>query len=137
MHWFPNHFQIELILVVSVAANDLRISPTTGWRVAKAAKLKPYEPFKTNLITPQNTQMRYTFSLWFVGQRRNLARSIIFSDEKFWVIDAILNSKNRRTWAVMNPRNLIQCRYLMSYPERHNYWAVLVCRPKLSQYKPI
>ncbi len=87
------HFNIHPNNLMRIAANDLRMSPTTTWWVAKAAKPKPYKPFKTHLIP------------------RNLERSIIFSDEKFWITDVIPNSQNQRTCAVPNPRNLFQCRY--------------------------
>ncbi len=49
-------FNVDPNVSIRIAANDLGMSPTITWRVAKAAKLEPFKPFSTHLISPQNTQ---------------------------------------------------------------------------------
>ena len=58
--------------------------------------------------------MRHTFCLWFINVlnlRTDFASSVIFSDEKWWVLDSAPNSQNRRHWALVSPREILERKY--------------------------
>ena len=40
-----------------------------------------------------------------------IAPLVIFSDEKWWVLDSSPNSQNERRWSLFNPREYAECKY--------------------------
>ena len=76
---------------ISKAAANLGYSETTTWKIAKELKIKPFRIIKTQKLSPVNYQMRYTFCLWFINMlklKTDFASNVIFSDEKWWVLDS-------------------------------------------------
>ena len=96
------------------AAADLGLSRTTTWRVARAAKMKPYKVLKTHQIKETNFGWRLTFGVWCLSKIETAAdftSRVIFSDEKWWVLDSSPNSQNDRRWSLVNPREYAECKY--------------------------
>ena len=129
------HFDFHPKDSITKAAADLGLSRTTTWRVARAAKMKPYKVLKTHQIKETNFGLRLTFGVWCLSKIETAAdftSRVIFSDEKWWVLDSSPNSQNDRRWSLVNPREYAECKYqsdvLDGFPSRSCSWPVLVRR---------
>ena len=108
------NFQRNPTHSISKAAANFGYSKRTTWRIAKELKLKPFKIIKTQKTSPVNYQMRHTFCLWFINMLNlttNFASNVIFYDEKWWVLDSAPNSQNQRHWSLVNPREILECKY--------------------------
>ena len=61
-----------------------------------------------------NFGLRLTFGVWCLSKIETAADftpRVIFSDEKWWVLDSSPNSQNDRRWSLVNPREYAECKY--------------------------
>ena len=76
--------------------------------------MKPYKVLKTHQIKETNFGLRVTFGVWCLSNIETAAdftSRVIFSDEKWWVLDSSPNSQTDRRWSLVNPREYAECKY--------------------------
>ena len=93
------------------ASEELDISMTTIWRILRLElKWKPYKPLRVNMLTEKNKEDRVNFCKWYLDQEEDFGQRVIWSDEKWFVLQGAPNSKNDVTWVPWHPEEEEECR---------------------------
>ena len=93
------------------AAEVLEMSFGQIWNILrKKLKWKPYKPHLAQVLSADNMESRLaacTFWLTFTEQQ---FERILWSDEKWFVLEQAPSKKNDVVWAPVNPNNVVQCK---------------------------
>ncbi len=79
------------------AALDIDASTFSVWKVLRQSlKFRAYKIHKVHKSNDSNYAERDTFCIWFLSKGAGFHRNVLFSDEKWWVLNSSPNSQNDR-----------------------------------------
>lgn len=83
----------------------------TAWRILrKRLKWYPYKPHKVVDLTDEHRAGRKEFCEWMASQPEGFATNVIWSDEKWFQLQAPPNVQNERYWYPHDPEVEAECR---------------------------
>lgn len=92
-------------------ASELKLSLATVWRIVRRRlHLYPYKPKLVVPLSAAHRKNRREFCKWLLGKRRNFEDFVVWSDEKWFVLNQSPNRQNERYWAAQNPNIEVCCR---------------------------
>ena len=66
-------------------------------------KWKPFKYTQVQKLEPEHYEMRAEFCRWILAQPEDFPDNVLWSDEKWWVLQQRPHRQNDRTWAAVNP----------------------------------
>ena len=90
----------------------------------RTLKWRPYRVQRVHHITEQSMLKRKEFCSWVIQQSPGLFQKVIFSDEKWFVLQQSPNQQNDRIWAPINPNISVASKRL--HGEKIMCWAGFV-----------
>lgn len=94
------------------AARQTSVSKSTIHRVlTQDLQMKPYKALQVQKIDEPKKELRAVFCDWFIAHGENFANNVLFSDEKWFVLDSAPNRQNYRIWSTVPPNVLVECKY--------------------------
>ena len=66
-------------------------------------KWKPFKFTQVQVLEPQHYEMREEFCHWILAQSEDFPDNVLWSDEKWWVLQQRPHRQNDRTWKAVNP----------------------------------
>lgn len=110
---------------VPTIAKSLHASTATVWRIMrKKLGWKPYKPHVSVPLTAAHKTGRHEFSKWLLQRPEGFEEKVIWTDEKWFVLNAAPNKQNERFWALENPKVCVNCKE--QGPEKVMCWAAVV-----------
>ena len=92
-------------------ASELQLSLATVWRIVRRRlHLYPYKPRLVVPLSAAHRTDRREFCKWLIGKRRNFEDFVVWSDEKWFVLNQSPSRQNERYWATQNPNIEVSCR---------------------------
>ena len=106
------YFENNSMKQLRKASRDLGMSKTTIWRILRVdLKWKSYKPSIGQVLTEADKARRLTACQWFLNQSEDFfEKQVIFSDEKYFVLQQGPNKQNDQTWAPINPHIFEACK---------------------------
>ena len=102
----------------------------TIWTILrKDLHWRPYRFKRVQQLSPANMEARVDFCHWVLAKEEGWERSIIFSDEKFFVLHQAPNSQNDRCWAPHDPQEEVESN--IRFDTKVMAWSALVARMAL------
>ena len=95
----------------STIAKHLQTSTTTVWRILrKKLHWKPYRPHVGVPLAAAHKTGRREFSEWLLQRPDGFEEKVIWTDEKWFVLNAAPNKQNKRFWAIEKPKVSVNCK---------------------------
>ena len=96
---------------VPLIAKQVNASTATVWRIMrKKLGWKPYKPHVSVPLTTAHKTGRREFSEWLLQKPAGFEEKVIWTDEKWLVLNTAPNKQNERFWAPENPNVTVNCR---------------------------
>ena len=93
------------------AVQELDLSFGTIWRILrKVLKWKAYRPHLTQVLSPANMESRVAACSFWLSFEEEWFERVIWSDEKWFVLQNCPNKQTNRFWTPVNPHEVIQCK---------------------------
>lgn len=90
---------------------DLGMSYGTVWRILRnKLKWKSYRPHMVQCLTAAHVQSRLSACNYWIQFDEEWFENVIWTDEKWFVLQQAPNRQIDRHWAPMNPHQLIECK---------------------------
>lgn len=106
-------------------ACEFGLSLSTVWRIVRQRlRLYPYKPKVVVPLSSDHRRTRREFCDWLIGRRSGFEDYVIWSDEKWFVLNQSPNRQNERYWAPQNPNVEVSCR--IQGDQKVMCWAGLV-----------
>ena len=81
------------------------------WKILrKDLKFKPFRPHLSQILSPANIEVRVAGSIFLLSFTEDQFERILWSDEKWFVLDQAPNRKNGVIWGPQNTRNVVPCK---------------------------
>ena len=109
---FKQYFKNNDMKHLREASRDLGMSKTTLWRILRVdLKWKAYKPSIGHVLTETDKDRRLAACQWFINQPEEFfEKQVIFSDEKYFVLQQGPNKQNDQSCAPTNPHKLEACK---------------------------
>ena len=110
---------------VREATRELDLAFGTVWTILrKDLHWRPYRFKRVQKLSPQNMEARVDFCQWVLAKEEGWERSVIFSDEKFFVLRQAPNRQNDHCWAPFDPQEEVESN--VRFGEKVMAWSALV-----------
>ena len=104
-------FQAHPDAHVRKASQDLGMSFGKVWTILrKKLHWKPYRPILTTVLSADNMASRLEACTFWLSQAEGWFERVIWSDEKWFMLQQAPNRKNTVFWSPMNPQKLTPCK---------------------------
>ena len=91
------YFEEDMTRSIREAMHDLGLKFSTIWRILRMdLHWKPYKFKRVQKLSPANQEARVVFCTWVLAKEIGFERKIIFSDEKFFVLEQAPHRQNDR-----------------------------------------
>ena len=96
---------------IRLAAKKLGMSFGKVWRILRSAlKWKPYRPHLCQVLSPANKQSRLAACQFWLTHDESWFERVLWSDEKWFVLQQAPNRKNTVMWAPENLHKIVECK---------------------------
>ena len=110
---------------VRLAAEHLQMSFGKVWMILrKQLEMRPYRPRLVTVLTPANKQARMDACGFWLTHDEEWFDRVIWSDEKWFLLQPAPNRKNTVCWAPQNPNKLVPCK--KAHGQKVMAWVGLV-----------
>lgn len=110
---------------VREASENLGMSYGKVWLILrKKLHWRPYHPHLTTVLSPDNMASRLAACTFWLRQGEDWFERVIWSDEKWFMLQQPPNRKNTVFWAPTNPHTLIPCK--KAHPTKVMAWVGIV-----------
>ena len=93
------------------AVQEMNLSFGTIWRILrKVLKWKAYRPHLVQVLSPANMESRVAACSFWLSFEEEWFERVLWSDEKWFVLQNSPNKQTNRFWAPLNPHDVIQCK---------------------------
>ena len=96
---------------VKEASERLLLSVGTVWNILRRQlKWKCYRPHRVQCLSPANKEARLSACQFWLTFSEEWFERVIWTDEKWFVLEQSPNSQNDRYWAPKNRHNVVECK---------------------------